>query len=143
MAPKRKAANAKEVEARRCLSILDVISFTSLEQRLDKPELLPEYKKFLALKVAANDFDAALLSPPAEIDVIWHAHILDTAHYRTTCDALMQGCFIDHNPNGGADASARDARRRACVEDYNKAFGVQRVCGCPPCSKLHARHRKR
>ena len=29
-----------------------------------------------------------------EVEAIWHAHILDNKHYRTTCDALG-GTFIE------------------------------------------------
>ena len=120
-AAKRKAA-PQETEVQRCMRILDVLNFEPLRSMIEKPDLLPEYKRFLALKAAEGDLDAEKLSPPKEIDDIWHAHILDTKHYRTTCEAMGRG-FIDHYPNGGADAAARDARRKACFDAYTNAFG--------------------
>jgi len=118
--PKRKAP--QETEASRCMRILDLINFESLRSRISAPQLLPEYKRFLALKVSLGDLNAVVLSPPADIDAIWHAHILDTRHYRTVCEALGGG-FIDHDPNGGSDVAARDARRLKCLAEYKKAFG--------------------
>ena len=112
------------------LRILDGIQFTSLHQRVDAT-LLPEYKRFIALKVARHDFDAMILSPPSEIDTIWHQHILDTKHYRMMCAALG-GTFIDHDPLGGVDAAARAVRRSAAVTEYEKAFGKAPGCWQTP-----------
>jgi hypothetical protein len=105
------------------MRILDLLNFEALRSRISSPDLLLEYKRFLALKVALGDFDASVLSPPAEIDAIWHAHILDTKHYRTVCEALGQG-FIEHDPDGGADPAARDTRRMTCLAEYKKEFGA-------------------
>ena len=42
---------------------------------------LEDYRRFLALKVAAQDWYASILSPPSSVDRIWHAHLLDTLGY--------------------------------------------------------------
>ena len=53
---------------------------TKLAQRL-----LVEYRRFLELKIALNDFgevdgevEDILVSPSRQIDELWHMHILDT-----------------------------------------------------------------
>ena len=46
-----------------------------------------DYMRFLSLKVAANDYHAALLSPPRSVDRIWHEHLLDTIAYEEICAA--------------------------------------------------------
>ena len=122
-APTRAARMPQETDVQRSMRVLDVLNFDTLRSMINKPELLLEYKRFLALKVGAGDLDATLLSPPAEVDEVWHAHILDTKHYRTTCELLGHG-FIDHNPKGGEDTAARDTRRTACLAAYKKAFGA-------------------
>ena len=38
-------------------------------------------KKWYVLKIAAGDFDATRLSPPARVDEAWHLHVLETKHY--------------------------------------------------------------
>lgn len=121
--PKRKARTPAEPEAQRCMRLLEVINFESLRARIEAPELLPEYKRFITLKAALGDTDATKLSPPAEIDAIWHSHILDTKHYRTMCEIIGRG-FIDHNPDGGADENARASRRATTLAEYQKAFGA-------------------
>ena len=121
-------SSAQTSAAQKCLDILDLMNFDSVRSSVNVPaSLLDEYKRFLALKVAARDFDASVLSPPQDLDTIWHAHILDTNHYRIVCDALG-GNFIHHNPNGGADAVARDARRQTALTHYEQSFGTAPEC---------------
>ena len=121
-------SSAQTSAAQKYLDILDLMNFDSVRSSVNVPaSLLGEYKRFLALKVAARDFDASVLSPPQDLDTIWHAHILDTKHYRIVCDALG-GNFIHHNPNGGADAVARDARRQNALTHYEQSFGTAPEC---------------
>jgi small ubiquitin-related modifier len=121
-------SSAQTSAAQKCLDILDLMNFDSVRSSVNVPaSLLGEYKRFLALKVAARDFDASVLSPPQDLDTIWHAHILDTNHYRIVCDALG-GFFIHHNPNGGADAVARDSRRQTALTHYEQSFGTAPEC---------------
>jgi hypothetical protein len=66
------------------------------------------YRAFLALLAAGH---GPALAPTAEIDAVWHAHILDTAKYADDCHAF--GHFIHHFPylglRGPADAAALQA----------------------------------
>ena len=104
--------------AKRCIDILKVLNFDAIMARCPTATkaLLREYQRFLALKVVLKDFDASVLSPPPEVDTLWHAHILDTKHYRAT--------FIDHNPEGGLDVVARHARRSTALAQYEQLFGA-------------------
>ena len=91
------------------------------------PTDLDDYRRFLALKVAAQDWYASLLSPPAVVDRIWHAHLLDTLGYEETCAAIgvpSDVRIIHHNPNGGNDAAARAARLERSLKYYKEAFGA-------------------
>ena len=81
-----------------------------------------QYLRFLALKVAAQDWCATKISPPVEVDALWHAHILDTRSYRETCELL--GHFIDHDPDGGDDPKARAQRRLLALKMYEEAWGT-------------------
>ena len=50
------------------------------------------------------------------VDEVWHAHILDTRAYTAACEAMLgAGGLIHHDPHGGDDAAARDARLRRTV----------------------------
>jgi hypothetical protein len=90
-------------------------------ERLDLMEA--EYRKFLALHLA---FPEAEIVPCKMVDEIWHRHILDTAAYRTDCDALL-GEFLDHLPyfgmRGEADARALEDAYADTLERYRAAFG--------------------
>ena len=89
---------------------------------VDIPQLLLEYKKFLAIKVIAEDTSAPLLlSPSILIDQVWHAHLLDTAKYRAACSEL--GVTIDHNPAGAEDmVLVRDKRLKMTRAFYKTVF---------------------
>lgn len=51
---------------------------------------LAEYHKFLCIKAATGDFDAAdTVSPGSVMDETWHAHIIATAQYEAHCTALF------------------------------------------------------
>ena len=77
------------------------------------------YLAFLVLKAVSEDYDATQISPSEAVDEVWHAHILDTRHYRETC-TLLCGEFIDHDPDGGSDEEARQVRR-----DYLEELKVE------------------
>jgi len=82
---------------------------------------LEDYLRFLALKVGACDYHAALLSPPLVVDTIWHAHLLDTLHYEELCSTLGVPASVrvlHHNPEGGLDATACDARLERAKQLY-------------------------
>ena len=59
-------------------------------------EAFVEYKKFLSLKLAFQDFRSQMLSPDKEIDEWWHKHLLqDTASYMQFC-VDMAGEMVHH-----------------------------------------------
>lgn len=114
------------MDAPTALARLGSIDFTALARDAGaSAALLEDYKKFLALKAATSDFDAVLLSPSPRVDEVWHAHILDTRAYTAACEAMLgAGGFIHHDPHGGDDAAARDARLRRTVALFRADFGA-------------------
>ena len=56
-----------------------------------------EYRRFLALNLM---YPGASIVPCHAVDMVWHAHILDTAAYRVDCEAAF-GQFFDHFPYFG------------------------------------------
>jgi len=86
------------------------------------PQLLEEYKKFLAIKVIARDAtDPTHLSPSALIEQVWHLHLLHTAQYRAACSTL--GVFIDHHPDDAlASHSVRKNRLLLATTHYSIIF---------------------
>ena len=102
---------------------LDNVDLDHLRARVAVSEhTWEEYLRFLALKASDQDWDAATLSPPEEVDAVWHAHILDTKSYAETCERL--GHFIHHDPDGGLDKKARTLRRSRALRLYEQAWGA-------------------
>ena len=60
-----------------------------------------EYKRFLTLKII---YPKQSFAPTRNMDVMWHAHILDTANYRMDCHKLF-GKFLNHRPYFGPYSS--------------------------------------
>ena len=115
------AADAKKARA-----ALAGIDLERLKRRV-KPtqDMIEQYLRFLSLRAAAEDWAAALppqLSPPAEVDALWHAHILDTVSYQETCALL--GRFVHHDPDGGDDPKARAQRRLRALKMYEETWGA-------------------
>lgn len=69
-----------------------------------------QYRRFLLLTATT----AQTVSPTREIDLFWHAHILDTMKYHADCEALF-GRYLHHFPYFGM-RGAQDA------EDLHAAF---------------------
>lgn len=66
------------------------------------------------------------LSPPPDVDSVWHMHILDTRKYAEDCN-LMFGHMLHHNPFSGweseeAEAEHQKIYRQTC-EMYFRFFG--------------------
>ena len=81
------------------------------------PELLEEYKKFLAIKVIAGDTsEPLLLSPSALVDQAWHAHLLSTASYSAACSAL--GAVIHHTLTGAQDLEMVRRKRMEMTKSF-------------------------
>ncbi|KNE64956.1 hypothetical protein AMAG_10621 [Allomyces macrogynus ATCC 38327] len=84
---------------------------------------ISEYRRFLALKLAHNDGHAALLSPSAVIDAVWHAHILDTRAYSAMNQQLP--FWIHHEPKGAwaAEHANRTQRLDNTLTCYRARWG--------------------
>lgn len=82
-----------------------------------------EYKRFLTLKLL---YQKKELVPSKLVDKFWHAHILDTAAYRSDCNQLF-GFFLDHFPYFGIYGDDDQGNlQRAFAETkqlYEKHFG--------------------
>jgi small ubiquitin-related modifier len=103
------AAKSRLVSAKASIHKIEACSFDRLVRKFG----------VLVLKAVSEDYDATQISPSEAVDEVWHAHILDTRHYRETC-TLLCGEFIDHDPDGGSDEEARQVRR-----DYLEELKVE------------------
>ena len=62
---------------------------------LDKAKI--EYKRFLTLLIR---YPGEGLAPTELMDLMWHAHILDSKNYFKDCQTLF-GHYMHHSPNFG------------------------------------------
>ena len=100
-------------------------------------DAIMELKRFLILKIAANDVDATLLSPSPIVDEMWHCLVLCTRQYAAICKALFSFSsaeinssssnntekFLHHNLLAIADDDeGRIARYSNTVTLYQRAF---------------------
>jgi small ubiquitin-related modifier len=85
-------------------------------------KVLKAYRQFLTLKKESKDWDATILSPSALVDQMWHAHVLDTKNYFHDM-MLLCGNVVNHNPDGGHDKEAREARRKTTRDALLNRFG--------------------
>lgn len=91
-----------------------------------------EYIKFLELKMALMDWgvgygggDAPLtLSPPEQIDRVWHLHILDTRRYSGVMRRLL-GHIPHHDPDGAHadDLEGKKQRAENTAAAYRARYG--------------------
>ena len=112
------AAKSRLVRAQASIHKIKACSFDRLVRKFGV-DRVRTYLAFLVLKAVSEDYDATQISPSEAVDEVWHAHILDTRHYRETC-TLLCGEFIDHDPDGGSDEEARQVRR-----DYLEELKVE------------------
>lgn len=93
------------------------------------------YRMFL--KLCAMYPDCSIV-PTAEIDHVWHTHILDTVKYRYDCDRIF-GRFLDHFPYLGLRGEEDAARLAASFAETKALFlrhfgddlsdGTMQACG--------------
>jgi small ubiquitin-related modifier len=84
--------------------------------------VLSAYRQFMVLKVQHEDWSASILSPPEEIDFMWHQHILDVQNYVTACTEYC-GHLIGHDPDGALDGVARQKRIATTKISRTARFG--------------------
>lgn len=137
-APKKRAAPEAEEDIYLrgdfdAFEVASAVDIQALSDRIDRiaflgqprrRRLVFEYLRFLALKIAAGKAGAEALSPSPSIDFVWHQHVLDTARYADECQAIC-GYTVRHDPDGGADAAARERRYRLTLASYRRFFKTE------------------
>ena len=108
-------------------SLLKLVSLEQLQEHGKfSDEDIADYKRFLAIRAAISEAvnpEAMLLSPTDDMDAVWHAHILDTRSYKTTCELLLgKNGFIHHDPYPVKDLAVRSARRALLMAIWKAAF---------------------
>ena len=95
---------------------------STIVPRVDIPDLLIEYKKFMALKIISNSAsNPKHLSPSPLVDKVWHIHLLHTVEYRAACIAL--GATIEHSLTGALDDDrVKDERLQMTLGLYVRVF---------------------
>ena len=88
---------------------------------------IKEYLRFLALH---KIHPYKTIYPSAEVDEIWHLHILDTRAYHRVCSEYF-GYFLHHDPNPTGDHGDIFVTRKL----YEETFGQ------PMPAVTHADHR--
>lgn len=82
------------------------------------------YKRWLFLR---RKHEGKQLPPSHDIDIMWHAHILDTYFYHEVCDRVF-GYYFHHYPyfgiRGDGDKQNLYDSFRLMLDTYKKEFGV-------------------
>jgi hypothetical protein len=96
------------------------------------PLAVIEIKRFLILKVGANDYNSMYLSPSRLVDEFWHLLLLFNKEYTDMCLQLsvplvfdremMCSHIIGHNPLGSDDLDLKRRYQRT-LQMYEKVFG--------------------
>jgi hypothetical protein len=82
------------------LAIEDIVDRVRLERGWSRQSAAKHARSY-ALFLSDRNGGAV---PSAEVDAIWHEHILHTRRYREDCLSLV-GHFVDHEPNAGRECS--------------------------------------
>ena len=96
-----------------------------------------DYKKFLAILAMFVERKAStyetFCKPSADMDAVWHAHVLDTKAYKEMNDLLLNGDgFIHHDPYSGKDSDVQLARRKFMAQVFKQVYGVDPKEGWGP-----------
>ena len=87
----------------------------SIENNIDKDELLLEMLKFLNL----IHITKTKLSPSLLIDLAWHEFILFTRYYQKFCSTHYNR-FIHHTPSENEDYTIYQKTIKLYIKHYNK-----------------------
>jgi len=93
----------------RCLRVFPSWSVRHLDN------ILREYQRFLALKVATRDIYDTIVLAPTLLDAMWKQHILSTQQYYADCQLLLQTNQILHY-NADASLTVSDGDRNKRME---------------------------
>lgn len=154
--PRKKVLPAAELERRKALiEKLDLRRFVwkigSDHPDMKREEILQavaDYRMFLTLILL---HPKKLIRPSRAIDLVWHAHILDTVRYQADCERIF-GYFLHHAPEFPRAGKARGHRRapgaRAMVRLFKQTFGTSpnyasgAKC-CSRCNRIRSKQQAR
>jgi len=81
--------------------------------------LLREYKRFLAIKVIAEDFETPFsLQPSVSVNLVWLEHIINTKQYRHACNQL--GVNIDYDPESSIESDPIRGKKLKMTKAFYK-----------------------
>jgi hypothetical protein len=120
MSLKRAKHNIQKLNLERIIDKLsskdtEITHFTKPWSREAAIEGVEQYKRYLWV-VRKYQKTHKFLPPSAEIDFIWHAHILDTKAYARDC-RLIFGKILHHNPYFGLNGRRE---RKKLFEAFSK-----------------------
>ncbi len=105
------------------VTIFDKLVLHKLPFHICDKKLVEDYYKFISLKVYTKDTYGTIISPTAEIDEIWHQHLLHNFDYIEMCTKI--NCLIFHWPERENDPiEEKMLRRNTFFELYVKFFPV-------------------
>ena len=103
------------------VTIFEKLVSHKLPFQIRDKRLVEDYNKFISLKVYTKDTHGLILSPTAEIDEIWHEHLLHNFDYIEMCTKI--NCLVFHWPEREKDSiEDKTLRRETFFELYLKFF---------------------
>jgi hypothetical protein len=103
------------------VTIFDKLVLHKLPFHICDKQLVEDYYKFISLKVYTKDTHGVILSPTAEIDEVWHEHLLHNFDYIEMCTKINSLVF--HWPEREKDSiEEKTLRRNTFFELYLKYF---------------------
>jgi hypothetical protein len=108
-------------------------------ERAERAEL--GYRRYLTLRAK---YPGVEMSPTEDVDVFWHAHILDTRKYADDCQAVFGG-LVHHNPalgDAGYTEEQHETAEWVMRELYEREFGETleaTACGETPTAGGHVK----
>ena len=93
-------------------------------EKAQAAQVQQEYKRLLALKILASDFEDDRYAAPPAVQQMWQQHILDTLVYAEHCKALC-GRLLHHNPDAGEDMQQHARRCHRALAAYRQHFGEE------------------
>jgi hypothetical protein len=103
------------------VTIFDLLVLHKLPFHICDKQLVEDYYKFISLKVYTKDTRGLILSPTAEIDEVWHQHLLHNFDYIEMCTKI--NCLVFHWPEREKDSiEEKTVRRNTFFELYLKFF---------------------
>ncbi len=103
------------------VTIFESLVLHKLPFHICEKQLVEDYYKFISLKVYTKDTHGIILSPTAEIDEVWHQHLLHNFDYIEMCTKI--NCLVFHWPEREKDSiEEKMLRRNTFFELYLKFF---------------------